>query len=70
MDDARVLALLATLYDSYETGDTSGWAQHLAPDVLCIGTDEAEWWQGREVIVSAWLISAIPSSRIAAPSSS
>jgi hypothetical protein len=53
MEDAGVRALLATLYDSYETGDTSRWVEHLAPDVLCIGTDEAEWWQGREAIASA-----------------
>jgi hypothetical protein len=53
MDHAGVLALLATLYESYETGDTSRWAEYLAPDVVCIGTDEAEWWQGREAILSA-----------------
>jgi hypothetical protein len=53
MKDANVHALLATLYDSYATGDTSGWGDYLAPDVLCIGTDQAEWWQGRDAILSA-----------------
>ena len=52
MNNDAVLALLATLYDSYASGDTSRWAEYLAPDVLCIGTDEAEWWQGRDAISS------------------
>jgi uncharacterized protein (TIGR02246 family) len=53
MNDDAVLALLATLYDSFATGDTSRWADYFAPEVLCIGTDEAEWWQGRDASLSA-----------------
>jgi ketosteroid isomerase-like protein len=41
--------LLAKLYAAFDTGDTADWEQGLAPDVLVIGTDEAEWWQGKDV---------------------
>ena len=53
MGHTDVTALLTTLYDSYATGDPSPWENHLTPDVLCIGTDEAEWWQGRDAFLSA-----------------
>lgn len=42
------LDLLASVYASFASGDASAWEDALADDVLCIGTDEAEWWQGRE----------------------
>ena len=49
MDDASdVRQLLDGLYDTVATGDASPWAAALAEDALVIGTDEAEWWQGRE----------------------
>ena len=49
MDDASdVRQLFDGLYDTLATGDASPWADALAEDALVIGTDEAEWWQGKE----------------------
>jgi ketosteroid isomerase-like protein len=49
MDDASdVRRLFDSLYDILATGDASPWADAIAEDALVIGTDEAEWWQGRE----------------------
>jgi hypothetical protein len=47
MTAADMTCLLNTFYSSIATGDTSAFAELLAPDVLVIGTDEAEWWQGK-----------------------
>lgn len=49
---AEMRELLASLYGSFETGDGARLADALAPDVLLIGTDEAEWWQGKERVLS------------------
>ena len=38
---------------SYATGDSSPWENHFAPDVLCVGTDKAELWRGRDAFLSA-----------------
>lgn len=53
MAHTDVTTLLLGLYDSYTTGDPSVWESHLAPDVVSIGTDEAEWWQGRDAFLLA-----------------
>jgi ketosteroid isomerase-like protein len=45
---AEIHEFLDALYGSFATGDPSAWAQRLGDDVLVIGTDEAEWWQGKE----------------------
>jgi ketosteroid isomerase-like protein len=42
--------LLRGLYDSFGSGDPSAWTDHLAPDVLGIGSDPGEWWEGRDVV--------------------
>ncbi len=44
--------LLNSLYSGFESGDAAVWADSLAPDVLVIGTDTAEWWQGQERVSS------------------
>ena len=47
-DAADVRQLFEGLYESLATGDTSPWADALADDAVVIGTDEAEWWQGKD----------------------
>lgn len=44
--------LLAKLYAAFDTGDTADWEKGLAPEVLVIGTDEAEWWQGKDRVLT------------------
>jgi ketosteroid isomerase-like protein len=41
--------LLNDLYAAFSTGDARPWTEHAAEDVLGIGSDEDEWWQGRSV---------------------
>jgi len=43
--------LLANLYAAFATGDTADWEKGLAPDALVIGTDAAEWWEGKDRIL-------------------
>jgi ketosteroid isomerase-like protein len=45
-DDMR--ALLDSIYASIGSGDASEYLANLGEDVVCIGTDEAEYWVGRE----------------------
>jgi ketosteroid isomerase-like protein len=45
-------SLLADLYASFASGDPSEWEDHLADDVVCIGTDEEEWVEGKEATMS------------------
>ena len=40
-------ALLDAFYTSFESGDASPFLEAFAPDILIVGTDEAEWWKGR-----------------------
>jgi ketosteroid isomerase-like protein len=47
-DVADVRQLFDGLYESLAAGDSTPWADALAEDALVIGTDEAEWWQGRD----------------------
>jgi hypothetical protein len=47
-DDMR--ALLARMYDSFASGDPTVWTASVADDVVGIGTDADEWWEGRDVI--------------------
>jgi ketosteroid isomerase-like protein len=42
-------ALLHRLYDSFASGDSSVWTDHLADDVIGIGSDPDEWWEGRSL---------------------
>jgi ketosteroid isomerase-like protein len=46
-DVADMAELLSALYASLSTGDASAWEESFASDVLVIGTDDAEWWQGK-----------------------
>ena len=48
MDDMRVL--LGRMYDSFASGDPTVWTSNVADDIIGIGTETAEWWDGREVI--------------------
>lgn len=48
-DDVRML--LERLYDSFGSGDPSVWTDTLGDDVVGIGTDPDEWWEGRDIIV-------------------
>jgi ketosteroid isomerase-like protein len=48
-DDIKTL--MTTIYASIASGDSSGWADSLADDIMMIGTDEAEWWQGRDAVL-------------------
>ena len=43
--------LLDTLYGSLASGDASAWEDNMADDALCIGTDAAEWWHGRDAMM-------------------
>ena len=53
MDAAtEMTSLLGTFYAALASGDGSEWFAKLAPDVLAIGTDEAEWIQGKEAVVA------------------
>lgn len=45
-DDIR--DLLSTIYASFASGDSSAWVDALADDVMMIGTDEPEWWHGKD----------------------
>ncbi|MGI8901455.1 MAG: nuclear transport factor 2 family protein [Nocardioides sp.] len=47
-------ALLNTFYGSFESGDGSAFGDSLAPDILFLGTDEAEWWQGADEVRRVW----------------
>jgi ketosteroid isomerase-like protein len=43
--------LLNRLYGSFADGDVSMWEHSLSDDVVMIGTDQAEWWQGLEHVL-------------------
>ena len=44
----HIRALLDSIYESISSGDASAYFAHIDDDAVMIGTDEAEWWQGRE----------------------
>src|SRR3954454_13697119 len=46
-----IASLLAEFYASFSSGETSSWEDHIAEDAVCIGTDENEWLDGKEVIL-------------------
>jgi ketosteroid isomerase-like protein len=45
--------LMAALYDSFTTGDAAVWEAALGDDAQVIGTDEGEWWVGRDTAMAA-----------------
>lgn len=47
-----IASLLKDFYASFGSGETSEWEDHIADDAVCIGTDEEEWLQGKDAIVS------------------
>jgi len=49
--EARMRELLTNFYGSFSTGLPTGWENSVAEDVVVIGTDQAEWLQGRERVV-------------------
>jgi len=52
-DDMR--ELLDRMYDSFASGDPTVWTDNVADDVLGIGTDADEWWEGRSLIAKVAL---------------
>jgi ketosteroid isomerase-like protein len=44
--------LVDQLYDSFSSGDAAPWASRTADDVIVIGTDPDEWWEGRDMVTS------------------
>ena len=51
MTTSDVTDLLHAFYASLASGDASAWADQMGEDALCIGTDEPEWWHGREAMM-------------------
>ena len=49
-DDMR--ALVDQLYQSFASGDPTVWTSRAADDVIGIGTDPDEWWEGRSAIAA------------------
>jgi hypothetical protein len=47
-DDMR--ELLSRMYDSFATGHPTVRTDDVADDVIGIGTDSDEWWEGRSVV--------------------
>jgi hypothetical protein len=47
-----ISSLLTDLYASFGSGKTSDWEDHIADDAVCIGTDEHEWVEGKDAILS------------------
>ena len=47
-DQADMKRLLDGIYQALADGDARAWAAAVADDVLLIGTDDAEWWQGKD----------------------
>ena len=47
-DQADMRRLLDGIYQALADGDSRAWGTALADDVLMIGTDDAEWWQGKD----------------------
>jgi hypothetical protein len=47
-DDMR--QLLDRMYDSFTTGDPTVWTDNVADDIIGVGTDSNEWWEGRSVV--------------------
>src|SRR4051794_25251313 len=47
-----IASLLSDFYASFASGDLSGLEDHIADDAVCIGTDEDEWLEGKDAIVS------------------
>jgi hypothetical protein len=43
--------LLTELYAAFGSGNPSAWVDHLTDDVLGVGTDPDEWWEGRDTVV-------------------
>ena len=44
--------LLSDLYASFGSGETSEWEDHIADDAVCIGTDNDEWVEGKDAILT------------------
>src|SRR4051812_16239877 len=47
-----IAGLLSDFYSLFAGGDSSDWEDHIADDAVCIGTDEDEWLEGKDAIVS------------------
>jgi ketosteroid isomerase-like protein len=45
-----VRALVTALYEAFNKGDPRAWTENLAEDVLGVGSDPDEWWEGSAVV--------------------
>jgi hypothetical protein len=43
--------LLDRIYDSFNSGDASVRRDDVSEDVIGIGSDPDEWWEGRETVI-------------------
>ncbi|MGY1680920.1 nuclear transport factor 2 family protein [Geodermatophilus sp. SYSU D01176] len=50
VDEMR--ALVYQLYGTFASGDPTVWTSRSADDVIGIGSDPDEWWEGRSAITS------------------
>jgi ketosteroid isomerase-like protein len=50
MTASDVRDLLDGMYASFHTGETAAWTDHMAEDVVAIGTDPGEWWDSRTAL--------------------
>jgi hypothetical protein len=46
----HMLAFVNQLYGSFSSGDSTVWTSRTADDVIGIGSDPEEWWEGRSVV--------------------
>jgi ketosteroid isomerase-like protein len=44
--------LVDQLYDTFASGDSTVWTSRTADDVIGIGSDPDEWWEGQSVVAS------------------
>jgi len=49
-DDMR--ALVDQLYGTFASGDPTVWTSQTTDDVMGIGSDPEEWWEGQSVVAS------------------
>jgi ketosteroid isomerase-like protein len=47
----EMLDLLNSLYASFSTGDLTAWEESVAEDVIGVGSDPDEWWDGRATVL-------------------
>jgi ketosteroid isomerase-like protein len=51
---AEVEVIVAALYQALKTGEIGEFQARLSDDVLAIGTDPEEWWEGKDATIRAF----------------